>query len=60
MGEPTISKPLKVLGVIQKQGHWIPYDLKMRDVECFITSELLLQQPKRKGFLHGMTSGDEK
>ena len=29
----TISKRLKVLGMIQKQGHWVPYELKPRDVE---------------------------
>jgi len=29
----TVSKHLKVLGMIQKQEHWMPYDLKPRDVE---------------------------
>ncbi|GBP68254.1 Mariner Mos1 transposase [Eumeta japonica] len=31
--ESTVSKRLKVLGMIQKQGHWVPYELKPRDVE---------------------------
>ena len=29
----AISKRLHALGMIQKQGTWIPYDLKPRDVE---------------------------
>ena len=41
--ESTVSKRLKVLGMIQKQGHWVPYELKPRDVEPrFVTCELLL------------------
>ncbi|KAG5318711.1 MOS1T transposase, partial [Pseudoatta argentina] len=37
--------------MIQKQGHWVPYELKPRDVERrFGTCELLLQRQKRKGF----------
>ncbi|KAG5317867.1 MOS1T transposase, partial [Pseudoatta argentina] len=39
--------------MIQKQGHWVPYELKPRDVERrFGTCELLLQRQKRKGFLN--------
>ncbi|GBP28275.1 Mariner Mos1 transposase [Eumeta japonica] len=26
--ESTVSKRIKVLGMIQKQGHWVPYELK--------------------------------
>ncbi|KAG5316619.1 MOS1T transposase, partial [Pseudoatta argentina] len=38
--------------MIQKQRHWVPYELKLRDVERrFGTCELLLQRQKRKGFL---------
>ena len=29
----TVSKRLKALGIIQKQGNWMPYELKPRDVE---------------------------
>lgn len=59
--ESTVSKRLKVLGMIQKQGHWVPYELKPRDVERrFLTCELLLQRQKRKGFLHRIVTGDEK
>ncbi|KAG5315555.1 MOS1T transposase, partial [Pseudoatta argentina] len=50
--ESTVSKRLKGLGMIQKQGHWVPYKLKPRDVKRrFGTCELLLQRQKRKGFL---------
>ncbi|KAG5323340.1 MOS1T transposase, partial [Pseudoatta argentina] len=43
--ESTVSKRLKGLGMIQKQGHWVPYGLKPRDVERrFGTCELLLQR----------------
>ena len=30
--ESTVSKRLKVLGMIKKQGHWVPYELEPRDV----------------------------
>jgi len=57
----TVSKRLKALGMIQKQGHWVPYELKPRDVERrFLMCELLLQRQKRKGFLHRIVTGDEK
>jgi len=28
----TVSKRLKALGMIQKQGQWMPYELKLKDV----------------------------
>ncbi|GFW24574.1 mariner Mos1 transposase [Trichonephila clavipes] len=31
--QQAISKRLKVMGMIQKQGNWVPYELKPRDVE---------------------------
>jgi len=31
--QQAISKRLKAMGMIQKQGNWVPYDLKPRDVE---------------------------
>ncbi|KAG5315348.1 MOS1T transposase, partial [Pseudoatta argentina] len=43
--ESTVSKRLKGLGMIQKQGHWVPY-------------ELLLQRQKRKDFLHRIVTSD--
>ncbi|KAG5322698.1 MOS1T transposase, partial [Pseudoatta argentina] len=54
VNESTVSKRLKGLGMIQKQAHWVPYELKPRDVKRrFGTCELLLQRQKRKGFLTG-------
>ena len=56
-----VLKRWKVLGMIQKQGHWAPYELKPRDVERrFVTCELLLQQQKRKGSFHRIVTGNEK
>ena len=49
----TLSKHLKALGNIQKQGHCVPYELKPREVKrCLVTCEPLLRRSKRKGFLH--------
>lgn len=57
----TISKRLSDLDMIQKQGHWVTYALKPRDVERrFLTCELLLQRHKRKSFLHRIVTCDEK
>ncbi len=57
----AISKRLHQLGMIQKQGHWVPHKLTERDVERrFFISEQLLQRQKRKGFLHRIVTGDEK
>lgn len=59
--ESTVSKRLKAMGMIQKQGNWVPYELKPRDVERrFFICEQLLQRQKRKGFLHRIVTGDEK
>ena len=42
---------MKALGIIQKQGHWMLYELKQRDVERrLVTCEQLLQRQKIKGF----------
>ncbi|GBP06733.1 Mariner Mos1 transposase [Eumeta japonica] len=43
--ESTVSKHLIVLGMIQKQGHWVPYELKPRDVQ---PCELLLQNGRKE------------
>lgn len=59
--QPAISHRLKSLGMIQKQGNWVPYELKPRNVERrFFTCEMLLARHKRKGFLHRIVTGDEK
>lgn len=59
--EQTISKRLKDMGMIHKQGNWVPYELKPRDVEWhFFAYEQLLESQKRKGFLHCIVTGGEK
>jgi len=59
--QTAISKRLKAPGYIQKQGNWVPYELKLRDVERqFCISEMLLERYKRKSFLHRIVTGDEK
>ena len=47
--------------MIQKQGNWVPYELKPRDVERrLFACEQLLERQRRKGFLHHIVTGDEK
>lgn len=59
--QQAISHRLKSLGMIQKQGNWVPYELTPRNVERrFSTCEMLLARHKRKGFLHRIVTGDEK
>jgi len=58
--QQTISYRLKSLGMIQKQGNWVPYELKPRNIERrFFTCEMLLARHKRKGLLHRIVT-DEK
>ena len=35
--ESTVSKRLKVFKIIQKQGHWMPFELKLREVRSFFS-----------------------
>jgi len=59
--QATISRRLKALGMIQKQGNWVPYELKPRDVgRRLAASEMLLARYKGKSFLHRIVTGDEK
>ncbi|EGI61409.1 Mariner Mos1 transposase [Acromyrmex echinatior] len=61
MTQQAISKRVKVMGMIQKQGNWVPYELKPRDVEWrLFACEQLLEKQRRKGFLHRIVIGDEK
>jgi len=47
------------MGMIQKQGNWVPYELKPRDVERrFFTCEQLIQRQQKKDFLHRIVTGD--
>ena len=58
--QQAISKRLKAMGMIQKQGNWVPYELKPKDVERLFACEQLLERQRRKGFLHRIVTGDEK
>ena len=58
--QQVISKRLKVMGMIQKQGNWMPYELKPRDVERrLFACEQLLERQRRKGVLHRIVTGDD-
>ena len=59
--QQAISKRLKAMGMIHKQGNWVLYELKPIDVEQrFFACEQLLQRQNRKGFLHRIVTGDKK
>ena len=59
--QQAISKRLKAVGLIQKRGNWVPYELKPRGVKRrFFACEQLLQSQNRKGFLHRIVTADEK
>ena len=59
--QAVISKRLKAARYIQKQGNWVPHELKPRNVERrFFMSEMLLERHKKKSFLHRIVTGDEK
>ena len=56
----AISKRPKAMVMIQKQGNWVPYELKPRDVERrFFTCKQLHQRQNMKGFLHRIVTGDK-
>jgi len=48
--QQTISYRLKSLGMIRKQGNWIPYELTRNVERRFFTCEMLLARHKRKDF----------
>ena len=59
--QAAISKRLRAAGYIQKQGNWVPHELKPRDIEWrFCMSEMLLERHKKKSFLHRIVTGNEK
>ena len=61
VSQQAISHRLTSLGMIQKQGNWVPYELTPRNVERrFSTFEMLLARHKRKVFLHRIVANDEK
>jgi len=53
--QQAVSVRLRGMGMIQKQGNWVPYELKLRDVERrFFTCEQLIQRQQRKIFCIGL------
>ena len=49
--QQTVSVRLRAMEMIQKQGNWVPYELKLRAVERrFFTCEQLIQRQQRKIF----------
>lgn len=59
--QQALSLRVKALGYIHKQGNWVPYELKPRDIERrFCMSEMHLMRHKKKSFLHRLITGDEK
>ena len=59
--QAAISKRFKTARYVQKQGNWVPHELKPRYVERrFCMSVTLLERHKKKSFLHRIVTGDEK
>jgi len=46
----TISRRLKIIGMIQKQGNWVPYELKPRDVERRKITWIAASKTQKKKF----------
>ncbi|GBP51768.1 Mariner Mos1 transposase [Eumeta japonica] len=56
----TVGKHLKTMGMIQKQGYWVPYELKLRDIErCFLTCELLLERQNERVIYYELLKPNE-
>ncbi|UYV69227.1 hypothetical protein LAZ67_6002893 [Cordylochernes scorpioides] len=61
MTQQAISNHIKVMGMVQKQGNWVPYELKPGNIERRIcTCELLLKRQNRKGFFASNRDGGRK
>ena len=59
--QQVVSARLRAMGIIKKQGNWVPYELEPRDIERrFYTCEQLIQRQQRKDFLHRIVTGYEK
>jgi len=54
--QQAVSVRLRVMGMIQKQGNWVPYELKPREMlkGKFFTCEQLIQRQQRKVFCIGL------
>ena len=59
--QQTVSVRLRVMGMIQKQGNWVPYELKPRDLKGdFSLANSWFKDNREKIFLHRIVIGDEK
>lgn len=59
--DEELARGLRAMRMIQKQGYWVPHELKPRDIERrFFACELLLERHNRNGFLHRIVTIDEK
>jgi len=59
--QQVVPVRLRAMGMIQKQGNWVPCELKPRNVKKrFFTYEQLIQRQQRKGFLYRIVNGNEK
>lgn len=59
--QKTISKRLNKMGMVLKQGRWVPHELTERQQENRkVCCEMLLARYKKKSFLHRIVTGDEK
>jgi len=50
MIQQAIAKRLKAIGMIQKQGNWMPYDLKPKDLEQHLFAYEQLLEKQRRNF----------
>ncbi|GBP89126.1 Mariner Mos1 transposase [Eumeta japonica] len=57
--QQAVSHRLKSLGMIHKQGNWVPYELKSRNVEPRLCMNEMLLARHKKGFLHQIVTSDE-
>jgi len=61
VSQQAVSNRLQEMGKIQKVGRWMPHELNERQMERRKnTCEILLEQYRRKSFLHSIVTGDEK
>ncbi|UYV81405.1 CNOT6L [Cordylochernes scorpioides] len=59
--QQAISNRITVMGMVQKQGNWVPCELKPGNIERRIcTCELLLKIQNRKGFFASNRDGGRK
>jgi len=54
VAQQTVSHRLNCMGMVQKQGHWVPHRLRPKDIERrLFTCEQLLQRKRGKAFCIG-------